>query len=66
MKNEYVFSDNVGQNIVYQSIKFSKIGVYLKCFTAYFLQYSSTAVKIWLSDGRLENYHQFQVFQGFS
>ena len=37
----------------------------MKCFTADFLQYSGTTVKIYVFGGRLSIHYQFQAFQGF-
>ena len=53
------------KNIVDRFTKLSKIGVYLECFTAEFLLFSSTIVEIWLLSGRLGTCHQFQAFQRF-
>ena len=38
----------------------------MECFTADFLQLSSTTVKIFHSGGMRGTCHQFQGFQGFS
>ena len=57
---------NVGQNIVDKYIKLSKVGFSMECFTADFLQFLSTTVKICLLGGRLDTCHQFQALQGFS
>ena len=48
VRNESVFSDNFGRNIVGKFTKLSKIGFSRESFTAYFSQFSGTTVKIFL------------------
>ena len=54
---------NLGQNIVNKLTKLSKIGYSMEYFTADFLQFSSSTIKIYLMRDRLSTQHQFQAFQ---
>ena len=57
---------NLGQKVGDKFTKLSKIGFFMECFTADFLQFLSKNVKILLFGGRLGTRHQIQAFQGFS
>ena len=57
LENKYIFD---------KLTKLNKICLSMACFTADFLHFSSTIVKICLFGGRLGACHQFQAFQGFS
>ena len=61
-----VSSDNPGQNMLDKFTKLSKIRFSLECFTADFLQVSSTTIKIYLLRDRLGTHHQFQKIHKFS
>ena len=49
---------NLGQKFGDKFTKLSKIGFFMECFTADFLQFLSKKVKIWLFGGRLGTRHQ--------
>ena len=45
-RRKYVSSDNPGQNIVDKSTRLNTISLSMECFTAAFLEFCSTTVKI--------------------
>ena len=66
VKNWLISSWNLGEKIVDKFTKLDKIWISRKSFTADFLRFFSTNVKICLLGGRLGARHQILTFLGFS